>query len=1233
MRLSLRRLHLAGALYLLALLCVAALAAPKYFQSTGATLIVTNLADSGPGSLRNAIATANNGDTIQFDPLLEGHTIFLTSGELVVDKNLTINGLGFALLAVSRDQQAPNFRIFHIMPGFSVEISGLTISGGQIESVDGGGIFNEQATLTISNCTISGNSITSDFPYGGGGGLCNSGTLDLVNSTITNNSSGTTLSYGGGGILNRGNLTIVQSSISNNSGNVKGGGILNEGNSTIRDSTISSNHSTSFGHFGGDGGGIYNQGSMTIQNTVISNNATFGGDITPGNGGGIYGSGTIINSTIKNNSSGRGGGIYGYGTLTNCTISGNTASNRDGGGLWGGGSVSNSTISSNTAGQFGGGIYGGGTVTNSTINGNAAGQGGGIYAIGAVNLENTILRAGASGANLTNNGGAITSNGYNLSNDNGGGFLTGPGDQINTDPLLGPLQDNGGPTLTHELLPGSPAINFGDPNFTPPPLYDQRDFGYLRVFNSRIDIGSFEAQPAGTISPTPTATATPTFTPTATATATPTATATVTSTATATATPTVTATASPSPTSTPCNIFWTEDFDELPPGPIGDGCWAVSTIDPDSPPHDAFAPNPPFVSDCALYFNNVTIPSDSAVLRFRNNFETEFSNGIFWDGGVLEVATPNISGGDFLDITDSHVGGSFITGGYTGEIDGTSNNPLAGRMAWSGDSNGYIDSVINLGPNLAGQTVTLRFRLGTDSTISASGWRVDTITIADGVCPTPTPTPSPTPTLTPPPTPAQPRNISTRMLVQTGDNVGIGGFIITGSAQRQVLLRAIGPSLANFGVPNFLADPIMELHGPPGFDTITNNNWRDTQEVQILATGLAPTNDLESALLVILDPGPYTAIVRGVNNGTGVGLVEVYDLGQGATSKLGNISTRAYVSTGADIMIAGFILGGNTGDDSVILRGTGPSLTNYGVPNVLVDPTLELRDDNGVLLRANDNWQDDPAQAAILTAAGLALPDPAESGIFSILPPGQYTALLAGKNAGVGNALVEVWDQGTGVPVPTATPTPSDTPAPPTPTPSASPSTCTENWDNVTAPALPPGWVASNPDPGDGTMWVTSSTSPETAPNCAFVPDQDGISDKVLDRQNVTINSSAAVFSFRNNFDLEFSDVTCGDRYTFEVAAPNISGGDFLDITDPRVGAKFVTGGYNCDIGGRANGPITGEMAWGASSGGYIDTVINLGPNLAGQNVAFRFRLITDEAVAGPGVRIDNISITDASCP
>jgi hypothetical protein len=255
------------------------------------------------------------------------------------------------------------------------------------------------------------------------------------------------------------------------------------------------------------------------------------------------------------------------------------------------------------------------------------------------------------------------------------------------------------------------------------------------------------------------------------------------------------------------------------------------------------------------------------------------------------------------------------------------------------------------------------------------------------------------------------------MRVATGDeNSGIGGFIITGSAPKHVIIRAIGPSLTRFGFDEseVLADPTLEVHGPGSFGTITNNDWRDSQEAQIKADGVPPTHDLESAIDATLPPGAYTAIVR-ANAGTpaaGVALFEVYDLDTAAASKLANLSTRAFVGTGNNVVIAGFVLGNNAGDDRIVVRGLGPSLSTFGVANPLADPTLELRDENGSLLVANNDWQDDATQAAELTAAGLAPTEDQESAIAATLPPGLYTAILAGLNDTTGVGLVEVYDRG-----------------------------------------------------------------------------------------------------------------------------------------------------------------------------------------------------------------------------
>ncbi|MBA3609515.1 MAG: hypothetical protein H0W43_13595, partial [Chthoniobacterales bacterium] len=247
------------------------------------------------------------------------------------------------------------------------------------------------------------------------------------------------------------------------------------------------------------------------------------------------------------------------------------------------------------------------------------------------------------------------------------------------------------------------------------------------------------------------------------------------------------------------------------------------------------------------------------------------------------------------------------------------------------------------------------------------------------------------------------QNISTRLRVQTGDNVLIGGFIITGTDPKEVVVRAIGPSLEAFGITDPLPNPTLELHYPDGTTVVTNNDWRATQETEILATGLAPTNDLESAILATLDPGAYTAIVRGVNDSTGVGLVEAYDLDQAVDSSLANISTRGLVETGDNVMIGGIIVGPEAAPSgSILLRAIGPSLGAFGITNPLADPMLELRDGNGVLVMENDDWRS--TQEAAIEATGLVPNDDQEAAILATLAPGNYTAIMrgVGDTTGIG---------------------------------------------------------------------------------------------------------------------------------------------------------------------------------------------------------------------------------------
>jgi hypothetical protein len=256
-------------------------------------------------------------------------------------------------------------------------------------------------------------------------------------------------------------------------------------------------------------------------------------------------------------------------------------------------------------------------------------------------------------------------------------------------------------------------------------------------------------------------------------------------------------------------------------------------------------------------------------------------------------------------------------------------------------------------------------------------------------------------------------NISTRMRVQAGDNSVIAGFIITGNDPKKVIIRGIGPSLS--GVGGVLSNPSLELFRGD-IRLAANDDWKTDQQAEIEATTIPPSNDLESAIVTTLNPGTYTVILSGKDGGTGVGVVEVYDLAQAADSELSNISTRGFVETNNNVMIGGLIVGGNNADGkaTVLVRAIGPSLTGSGLQGVLPDPTLELHDANGATMATNDNWkvndQTQQSQEAAVKSTTIPPANDLESAILATLSPGAYTAVVQGKNGGTGVALVEVYN-------------------------------------------------------------------------------------------------------------------------------------------------------------------------------------------------------------------------------
>jgi hypothetical protein len=689
-----------------------------------ATITVTNENDSGSGSLRQAIADASPGDTITF--ALRVRTVTLTSGELVIDKDLTITGPGATRLTVTaKFSDFVYFRIFNISSSTTtVSISGITISSG----------FVEYDT--------------------GGGGILSVGVLTLTDSTISDNFAGTFSGFSeGGGVLNdHGTMTITGCTISNNSVEGIGGGVLNDhGTITITGCTISNNYADQSGYMFSEvseGGGIMNDsgGSLTITNSTISGNTSsaLNGDgfSAVAYGGGVHNSGSM--------------------TITNCTISGNLAEGTTSIDTGAGGGISNGGVLQITSSTI---------AHNSTTGGNTFG--GGIIGFEPTRIDSSIiaLNSAAVGPDFTGAGG-LDSTGYNIIGNNADAVINSqPTDQIGTpaapiDPLLGPLTDNGGSTLTHALESGSLAINRGDPAAPP---QDQRGYGRLGV----PDVGAFEFNgipPAllGNIS---------------------------------------------------TRAFVQTGDNVMIGGFIVQGSQTkkviIRAIGPELTQHGV----PDAMSDPRLELHDVS----GALIASNDNWQTTIIGGIITGNQRAEILA---SGHAPKDARESAIIADLPPGNYTAIVRGV-NNTTGVALAEVYDLSGTTGSFLG--------------------------------------------------------------NISTRSFVQTGDNVMIGGFIVQGTQPKEVIVRAIGPELAAppFNIPDALANPTLEIHDGTGALIASNDNWQHTiiggiitsdQRADIRNSGHAPTDPRESAIIANLPPGNYTAIVRGVNSSTGVGLVEVYDL-------------------------------------------------------------------------------------------------------------------------------------------------------------------------------------------------------------------------------------------------------------------------------------------------------------------------------------------------------------------
>jgi hypothetical protein len=426
-----------------------------------------------------------------------------------------------------------------------------------------------------------------------------------------------------------------------------------------------------------------------------------------------------------------------------------------------------------------------------------------------------------------------------------------------------------------------------------------------------------------------------------------------------------------------------------------------------------------FYADFVNGWIHILNPSDNTASNFARGIANPVDIKVSEDGGLYYLERGN--GGHIFRIqatfsiaatagaSQSTTLGSSFTTPLQAKVTDSSGNPVSGALVtFTAPASGA--SATFSGGATSASAITDGNGLATAPTLTANSIAGSYSLLASPASQPVEASFSLTNTTTPPGTgPPQPLNISTRVRVGIGNKVMIGGLIIAGNAPKKIIVRALGPSLQNSNVNGALADPVLELHGPDGALLMRNDNWKDTQRSEVEASGLQPASDLESAIIATLVPGNYTAIVSDQNNGEGIGLVEVFDLSPASDSDLANISSRGFVETGENVIIGGFILGGTGGGTEVIVRAIGPSLAAFELTNLLIDPTLDLRDGNGTRLIFDDNWQDDAAQATEVAAKGLAPKADNESAVAITLSAGAYTAIVAGKDGGTGIGLVEVY--------------------------------------------------------------------------------------------------------------------------------------------------------------------------------------------------------------------------------
>ena len=1014
---------------------------------TGLKSAITDATSNGEDDIIN-LAPGSTYNLSQFDNstnsnAANGLPVLTADG----GRSLTINGNGATISCVYQVNGTP-FRALQVGPSAIVTLNRLTISGGHLKgssSSGGGAILNDRGQLTLSECTLSGNGV---------------GAIQAPDVT-------TLL---GGAIYNaRGTLTLRRSTFFSNS---------------VRQFGTSSSSARAAG------GAIYNaDGVVTaLLCTFVNNRAEIdagSGGISPGASGGA-----IENAVATSAGEARL-------TIASCTFSDNYAFAPQS-------SPAMPSASGNAIRNTGARAI---TVIGSSI-------------LASINSSNSVV---------SNAGGVVTSSGFNLTSGTAEGFFTAGGDQINADPQLRPIADNGGATRTCAPRITSPVIDRGRRDAVPELTAetDQRGVGRpIDISGAEFapgdgsDIGAHEAQPTLVVTTTSdhpddgdcsladctlreairAANQAPNADTIAFASG---------------VSGTINLTAALPDLATDLEIAG-PGADRLTVRRDTGGNYRIFTVSNGTSPGpeiglaDLTLSNGQGVGSatpgggiqnvsgtlrlarCAIVGNNAgngagIHNSDGTVSVMNSTFSGNTASG--FGGALFNASTDNYS--DLALINCTVVGntsgrgaalynqansfaprvvlrsctfagnasplGSIYHAGTTATLNlnntilsvpsgtasivivnsakvtseghnissdaagGDGSTGPGGRLTHASDKRNTDPLLDPAGlQDNGGPTLTLALQAnspaidtGSSTNALASDQREFTRSGAvdigafefAGVEPTPPPTPTPSPSATPAPTATPPpnrfANISTRLRVETGDNVLIGGFIVTGSMQKRIIVRALGPSLP---LDDKLANPVLELYDGNAQLIASNDNWQEAPNAQeIIDSTIPPPNEFESAILRNVDLGAYTAVVRDAAGGEGVGLVEVYDLGNAQDSELANISTRGRVLTADNVMIGGLIATGSHAQ-KVILRAIGPSLP---VAGRLENPLLELYDGNGNLMSANDNWKD--SQQADIEATTIPPSNDFESAIVAFLPPAAYTAIVRGVNDTTGVALVEVY--------------------------------------------------------------------------------------------------------------------------------------------------------------------------------------------------------------------------------